>query len=200
MIPARYQVHRQMINFLQYLLTQPSESLLNRMYMTQKENPSKGDWVSKVAQLLIEYEITLNMDEIQFMKPRLFKVLVKRKIHQEAFRDLVYRKNNGQKGCKIQYEKLDLAAYLTSKSNISVKDKLEMFAYRSEMNELPCNYGNKTECEMGCNSQIMNNEHLLNCPQINGCENTMNLTQMEWKQQRKIEGTTKATRKQHKKN
>ena len=43
MIPARYQVHRQMINFLQYLLTQPSESLLNRMYMTQKENPSKGD-------------------------------------------------------------------------------------------------------------------------------------------------------------
>ena len=103
---------------------------------------------------------------------------MKRKIHQKAFRDLVYRKNNGQKGCKIQYEKLDLAAYLTSKSNISVKDKLEMFAYRSEMNELPCNYGNKTECEMGCNSQIMNNERLLNCPQINVCENTMNLTQL----------------------
>ena len=46
------------------------------------------------------------------------------------------------------------------------------------MNELPFNYGDKTECEMGCNSQIMNNEHLLNCPQINVCENRMNLTQL----------------------
>ena len=54
-----------------------------------------------------------------------------------------------------------------------------MFAYRSEINELPCNYGNKTECEIGCNSQIMNNkEHLNNCPQINVCENTMNLTKL----------------------
>ena len=60
--------------------------------MAQKENPSKGDWVSKVTQLLIEYEITLNMDEIQFMKPRLFKLLVKRKVHQKAFKDLVSRK------------------------------------------------------------------------------------------------------------
>ena len=46
------------------------------------------------------------------------------------------------------------------------------------MNELPYNYGNKTKCEMGCHKQILNNEHLLNCPQINANENTVNLTQI----------------------
>ena len=46
------------------------------------------------------------------------------------------------------------------------------------MNELPCNYGNNKKCEIGCNSQIMNNEHLLNFPQINVSENTSTLTQL----------------------
>ena len=31
---------------------------------------------------------------------------------------------------------------------------------------------------MGCPTQIMNNERLLNCPEINVNENTMNLTQI----------------------
>ena len=103
---------------------------------------------------------------------------MKRKVHQKAFNDLVSIKNNCQKGFKIQYEKLDLAAYLTSMSNISVNDKIEMFAYKSEMNELPYNYGNKTKFDFGCKTQIMNNEHLLNYPQINLNENTRNLTQI----------------------
>ena len=46
--PARYQVHRQMLNFLQYILQQPSGSLLYRMFTVQQENPTKGDWVSLV--------------------------------------------------------------------------------------------------------------------------------------------------------
>ena len=35
------------------------------------------------------------------------------------------------------------------------------------MNDLPCNYGDKTNCEMGCHEEILNNEHLLNCPNLN---------------------------------
>jgi len=46
------------------------------------------------------------------------------------------------------------------------------------MNELPYNYGNKTKCEIKGPTQIMNNERLLNCPEINVNENTMNLTQI----------------------
>ena len=38
-----------------------------------------------------------------------------------------------------------------------------------EMNNLPFNFGKTANCEQGCQNE-MNNEHLLNCPELN--ENT----------------------------
>ena len=70
--PARYQVHRQMLNFLQYILQQPSGSLLYRMFTVQQENPTKGDWVSLVKKLVGQYDINLNMEEIKDMKTSIF--------------------------------------------------------------------------------------------------------------------------------
>ena len=60
-----------------------------------------------------------------------------KRVHEVAFENLIIKKNDGQKGLFIQYEKSEMAAYLSSKSNISVTDKLEMFAIRCEMNDLP---------------------------------------------------------------
>ena len=34
------------------------------------------------------------------------------------------------------------------------------------MDDFPCNFGNKTICNMGC-KDILNSEHLLRCPAIN---------------------------------
>ena len=178
MIPARYQVHRQMINFLQYLLIQPDSSLLNRVFIAQKHNPTRGDWVQNVTKLLSEYDIKMTLSEIRNMKPSLYKSMVKRKVHDKAFKDLIKKKNDGQKGSLIKYEKLEMATYLLSKSNISVKDKIEMYAIRCEMNELPFNYGEKTNCEMGCQAQVMNNEHILNCPALNCDASRMNITEI----------------------
>ena len=59
-----------------------------------------------------------------------------------------------------------MAQYLLAKSQNSVQDKIEIFAYRCEMNSLPFNFGQKANCEQGCPNE-MNNEHLLNCPQLN---------------------------------
>ena len=100
------------------------------------------------------------------MNQGLYKNLVKQKVHDKAFEDLIYKKNMGQKGRNIKYEKLEMAHYLLSKSKNSVQEKLEIFAYRCEMNILPFNFGNKTNCEQGCPTE-MNNEHLLNCPKLN---------------------------------
>ena len=124
MIPARYQIHRQMMNFLQYLLLQPDTSILNRVFRAQKQNPTRGDWVQNVTKLLSEYNINITLSEIKSKKPSLFKSMVKRKVHAKAFEDLIKKKNDGQKGCYIEYEELEMASYLVSKSNISVKDKI----------------------------------------------------------------------------
>ena len=51
-MPARYQIHRQMLVFLQYILQQPKHSLMYKVYEAEKQSPTKGDWVSETSKLL----------------------------------------------------------------------------------------------------------------------------------------------------
>ena len=47
-VPARYQINRFKVNFLQYILQQNESSLLYKMLRAQQELPVKGDWFSDV--------------------------------------------------------------------------------------------------------------------------------------------------------
>ena len=53
-VPARYQVKRYMMNFLQYLLQQDENSLLYKMIRAQQEHPTRGDWFSETMEILHE--------------------------------------------------------------------------------------------------------------------------------------------------
>ena len=56
-----------MMNFLQYILHQPTNSLMYRMFEVQQENPTKGDWASSVKELIQVYQIKLTICEIKGM-------------------------------------------------------------------------------------------------------------------------------------
>ena len=95
-----------MLNFLQYILIQPNESLMLRMFEVQKKHPTKGDWVSNVKELLNMYTIDLIMAEIKNTRQSIFKALVKRQIEKVAFRTLIEKQQKGQKGRYLKYERL----------------------------------------------------------------------------------------------
>ena len=65
MILARYQIHRQMLNYLQYILLQPSDSILSRVFFAPQNSPVKGDWVSNVTKLLTEYNMDMTFFEVR---------------------------------------------------------------------------------------------------------------------------------------
>ena len=67
-----------------------------------------------------------------------------------------------------------MATYLLPEANLTTEEKTEVFALHCQMNKNPCNFGDKIKCQMGC-SQIQENQHILNCPQMNENENNMNL-------------------------
>ena len=142
--PARYIIHRKMLSFLKYILNQPNDSILYRMFKVQKENPTKGDWVSSVEELLKIYEINFTFVEIKSMKSSLYKGLVKRQVEKTAFKNLLNKKENDQKGSNIEYTSMKLADYLHPECEIYLADKYEIFSIRSEMNDFPSNYGNQT--------------------------------------------------------
>ena len=110
--PARFQVHRQMLNFLQYILQQPTESLLYSMYTEQQKNATKGDWVSSVTKLVDQYEIKLTMKEIKDMKRSLFKSIEKRQVERLAFTTLIQKQKGGKKGKGIDYKQLEMTDYI----------------------------------------------------------------------------------------
>ena len=67
-VPARYQVMRQMMKILQYILMQPPNSLLQRIYQAQIGNPTKGDWANEAKNSANHLDIQLSNQEIQHMK------------------------------------------------------------------------------------------------------------------------------------
>ena len=166
MYPARNQIHRQMLNFLHYILQQPNESLLYRIFEMQQLNPVKGDWVSYVMDLVKIYKLNLNIEEIKKTKRTIFKNLVKRQIENVAFQWLLDRQIGGKKGKKIAYERLEMADYLLPESQATPDEKNHIFSIRCEMDDFPSNFGIKTNCEFGC-SQLMNSEHLTVCSTLN---------------------------------
>ena len=174
MVPARYQVERQVLNFLHYILQQDKNSLLFQMLSAMIEKPTRNDWASFAKLLVQKYNLNLTLLEIENMKTSSFKKLVKTKMEEVAFSELTQRQKLKEKGRTIKYTRLCMATYLLPEAKLTTEEKTEIFALRCQMNENPCNFGDKIKCQMGC-LQIQENEHILNCPQMDGNEIYMNI-------------------------
>jgi hypothetical protein len=173
-VPARYQVERQILNFLKYILQQDQNSMICRMFWAMKENPTRGDWASFAISLIQKYNLNLSLTDIKNMKTNLFKKLVKKQMKEIALSELIFRQKKGAKGKFIHYNSFNMAEYLLPESNLTVIEKVQIFALRTEMNDNPCNFGEKIQCQLGC-SQVQDNEHILNCPVLEESENILNL-------------------------
>ena len=162
-IPARFQVMRQMMNYLQYILVQPPNSLLQKVYQAQQKYPIRGDWASEINKVSETLEIKMSHQEILSMNRNQFKNLVKKKTEEAAFRYLCQKQQAGKKGKYIKYKKLQIADYLLAESKATQEEKFEIFALRTEMNDLPHNFGNSEICKKyGCLEE-MSNKHIFIC-------------------------------------
>lgn len=93
---------------------------------------------------------------------------MRKKVEALAFLELTEKQKSGRKGRYIDYgEKLQMADYLLPESNINLEDQKYIFKLRTRTNKLPSNWGEEVSCETGC-GQLLSNEHILNCPILNG--------------------------------
>ena len=155
-----------MLVFLQYILQQPKDSLMHKVLEAEKQKPTKGDWVSEVSKLMNKYKIELTFQQIEEMKSSLFKRLVKQKVTEVAFFELIQRQKSKKKGRYIEYTTLGMADYLHPEAELSTEEKIQIFSLRTDMNEIPNNFGKKEIYEIGCSNSLLDNEHILNCSTI----------------------------------
>ena len=67
-IPARFQIYKNRLLFLKYILQQDSQSLINQFLKLQIRYPTRGDWASSCQQNMKYLEIEMEMEEIRDMK------------------------------------------------------------------------------------------------------------------------------------
>jgi hypothetical protein len=63
--PARVEIQKIRLLYLQYILQQSDDSSLNKFFKLQIEFPTRGDWASRVIKDLQELEIEENFEEIK---------------------------------------------------------------------------------------------------------------------------------------
>ena len=150
-------------------MNQHEESLLFKFFKAQMESPTKGDWVSEVKAWIFEYEIATSLKEVSKMKKNIYEKIVKEKVEAEAF---TYLKNKiKSKGSLNKYgSRLETQNYMKPNIVLKFQDQVDIFSYRSEMNDLKCNFKGMKEEELCLCSSIMNNVHLFECKELNNGE------------------------------
>ena len=159
--PARFEIQRLRLLYLRYILDQNEESYVKRMFHLQLENPKRGDWASTCIKDLKELGVNKSFEEIGAMTKPQYSTLIKGKIQEKAFNYLNGKR--GSKGKEIVYKNLSMAEYLLPwNRSLSNEQKLQVFAIRNRMIDLPCNFpinDDKVRCSCG---EIETMEHIYN--------------------------------------
>ena len=71
--PARFQIKKNKLNFLHYILNQHEQNLLFRFFQAHMDSPTKGDWVSEVKKWILEYEIATSFEEVKKIKKNIYE-------------------------------------------------------------------------------------------------------------------------------
>ena len=162
--PARFQINVMMMNFLHYILNQKSESLISRFFEAQLNNPIKGDWISNIRKVLKLLNINQSFEDIQSMKINKFMNIVKTSTKEVSFKYLLSKVKS--KGKEINYgSELKCQRYLLPNRILTWEEQVQIFSYRSRMNQLKYNFGGEDICLC---SLPLDNENLLNCESFNG--------------------------------
>ena len=145
--PARFEIVKMRLLYLKYILEQPEESLLKKLYNLQRSNPTRGDWASTCQEDKKRLELTLPQQEIKEMTKSKFSNIIKENIRKHALNYLIEKQS--KKGGQITYKKLEIIEYLQPTCEISIKEKQKIFEIRNDMTNIPDNYGNKSVCLCG---------------------------------------------------
>ena len=159
--PARFEIIKLRLLYLKYILEQPEESSILKMFKLQLEKPTKGDWVSLCQNDIEKLELKLTFEDVKTIKKSRFKQILNEKIRTAALFYLLEKQ--GKKGKNNKYLQLEMAEYLLPfDTKQTIEQKCGMFAVKNSMINIPANFSSK--CEMKCKcGQIEDMAHIYEC-------------------------------------
>ena len=173
--PISYIIKTRKLMYLHHILKQDRNSLVYRFFLAQLSNPTKGDWVSEILEIMEEVKLGLELEEIGFISKHRFKSLVRNIVKKKAFKYLIDKKEERislhTKGKELRYSELKMAQYLgASDIEMSIYEKKWLYKCRIEDIDLEANRrwnNGDIQCK-NCLNTEMNQRHLLYCKYLLG--------------------------------
>ena len=114
-VTVQYIIKGKCLLYLHYLLNQPENSLLSKMFYDQVQKPIKNYWFSVVKENLSELGLDrYSPNDIKIMKKYKFKNLVRSSYQDVVFRELKNKtkEKNLTKIKNIKYDNFEMKSYL----------------------------------------------------------------------------------------
>ena len=161
-IPARLEIQKTRLLYLQYILQQTEESTIFKFFNLQLESPTRGDWASTCIEDMKYLNIELSLAEIRCMSKCQFTKILKAKMKTSAIKYL--KGKQGFKGQDIEYSCNEMSEYLLPiNKNLTIDEKRRLFGVRNKMTDIPSNFS-RGEKEMKCQcNQKEDMKHIYEC-------------------------------------
>ena len=170
-VPLREIIRGRRLMFLQYILNEEPNSMINRFFQSQLKNKTKKDWVTAVLDDLKYLDLNnLSMENIKNMKKTSFKKLIKQKINQKTFEKLKSLKMSHSKVENAEHSDIIMQKYLQpNNTKMNKEDAQLIFKLRCRMTEAKVNLKGKYDnLECGaCGIEEENQEHIIKCKELN---------------------------------
>ena len=92
--------------YLQTILKRPKGELIRNIYEAMKEDPLPGDWCQQIQNDFEKINLHMNENLIELMNAEEYKVLIKSKVKEEAFKEFKNMQAGHQKGNTLFHDDL----------------------------------------------------------------------------------------------
>ena len=156
--------------FHHHILTRDDNEMIKKVYMSQKENYLKGDWLRMLMKDLDFIQEQIDEENIRSTPKEIYRKYIKNKVIKGAFEMYMQLKEKSKKKMKyLKYEGLSIQPYLTM-NQFSLGEKQLLFSLRSHCynaknNFRKMNRGN-LKCSLKCNSDESQDHIFQSCTPI----------------------------------
>ena len=166
-IPIRYVMKIKRIMYLHHILTRKEDALITQAFWAQVHKPLKDDWCMVVGEDLMSIGLgNLSYEDIKNMEQETLRKLLHKKTNETAFMDLLAEKEKSSKLKSLKYNSLAIQPYLTTESNLTIREKRLLFRWRSHMIKVKQNLGIREAKCPHCKEAGDTQYHLLTCPSL----------------------------------
>ena len=162
------------------ILSRGEDETIRKIYMKQKVDRVKGDWIELLEHDFDFIGINMNEEEIQGIPKREYKLKIRGLVRKAALKYFLELKLTHRKLDLVQYDRLQIQPYLIN-SKLSNEEKSLLYCLRSHCHKSKINFKkmhrNSTFCSLGC-SAIEDQQHIFTqCkPQLRKIKNSSNLS------------------------